>query len=348
MKKYISLLVAVCGALFLFSGCSEKKPELHLYNWVDYINPESIQRFEEKYNCKVVVDYFDSNEAMYAKLKAGATGFDVVFPSSYQSAIMNQEGMLLPMDASKMPNLQLVDKEFLKYTAVDKTMSYSVPYMTGATVLAYRESKVPDFVPSWNVFLREDLKGRMTLLNDMRETIGAALITLGYSVNTTDEAQLAQAEEIVRGWKANIAKFENEGYKAGIGSGEFVVVHGYAGDLMQVIEENEDYDIKLALPKEGTTVWVDDMVILKNAPDVELAYAFVNFMHDPEIAKLNMEFNYIQCPNVEGYKIVDPEIKEDPILFLPDEMRSKAEQILDLGEDLPKYTKVWDRIKSTN
>jgi len=348
MKKHITLLVAaVCGLLSLV-GCSEKKKELHLYNWVDYVSPEAIERFETEYNCKVVMDYFDSNEAMYAKLKAGATGFDVVFPSSYQSKIMDAEGMLMHLDKSKLPNLKHMDADFLKFTAVDKKMVYSVPYMTGATVIAYRESKVPNFKPTWDMFLREDLKGRMTLLNDMREVIGAALIKLGYSVNSTNEAELAQAEALVKLWKPNIAKFENEGYKAGIGSGEFVLVHGYAGDLMQVIEENEDYDIKLAIPEEGTPVWVDDMVILKDAPDAELAYAFVNFMYDPEISKLNMEFNYIQCPNKDAYSLVDPEISGNPILFLPEKIRAKSEQILDVGKDLPKYTKVWDQIKSGN
>jgi len=346
MKKSTCVLLFCAGALAL-GGCrkADDRPVLNVYNWDAYMAPEVFELFEKRYNCRVILDTFDSNEAMYAKVKAGASGYDVIFPSSYQAYIMNEEGLLRPLNTAAMPNLANVDPEYLANTALDPVMAYSVPYMSGSTGIAYRQSAVEDFEPSWAVFDRADLRGRMTLLNDMRETLGAALKYLGYSLNTTDERQINAAADVVIAWKQNIAKFENEGYKQGIASREFHVVHGYSGDITQVIDENEDSDIVYVLPAEGFSVWVDDMVIPVDADNPELAEKFIDFMHDPEIAKLNMEFNYYVCPNVAAYALVDPEIKEDETIFIPAELKAKSELIRPLGADLDKYVKAWDRVK---
>ncbi|HSH08783.1 MAG TPA: spermidine/putrescine ABC transporter substrate-binding protein [Oceanipulchritudo sp.] len=347
MKKTVISILASWIILPL-AGCGSKEdtPVLNVYNWDDYMAPEVFELFEEKYGCKVILDTFDSNEAMYAKLKAGASGYDVIFPSSYQAYMMNEEGMLHPINQTAMPNLANVDPEYLGQTAIDKTMAYSVPYMSGSTGLGYRESAVPDLTASWAVFEREDLKGRMTLLDDMREVLGAALKYLGYSLNTGNEAEILEAGNVVIKWKRNIATFESEGYKQGIASREFHVVQGYSGDIMQVIDQNEDEDIVYALPEEGFSVWVDDMVIPADSDNVELAEKFIDFMHDPEIAKLNMEYNYYVCPNSAAYEIVDEELKSDPTIFIPDELMKKSEMIRPIGDDLQKYIKVWDLVKA--
>ncbi len=168
------------------------------------------------------------------------------------------------------------------------------------TGIAYLKSKVADFEPSWAMFDREDLKGRMTMLNDMRETIGAALKFLGYSLNTTDAEELARAKEVVLSWKKNLAKFENEQYKTGIASGEFLLVHGYSGDILQVQAENAD--IAFAMPREGTvdlraTTWSSPRRPRKSG----LAHAFINFLHDPAVAAENTEFIQYLCPNKDAY-----------------------------------------------
>lgn len=348
--KYVASSLASIMIVLLVAGCGgggSQKAVLHVYNWDDYMAEGVIEKFEETYQCEVVLDTFDSNESMYAKLKAGATGYDVVFPSSYQAAIMQKEGMLHELNHGNMPNLAKVDSKFLKRFALDKEMTYSVPYMTGTTGIAYRESAVPDFQNSWAVYDRADLKGRMTLLDDMRETLGAALKLLGYSLNTTNEAEILEAGEVVKRWKQNIATFENEGYKPGIASREFHVVHGYSGDVMQVIDENEDDDIVYTLPKEGFSLWVDDMVIPLEADNVELAEKFIDFMHDPEIAAANMNFNWYVCPNTEAVAMVDDEIKEDPTIFITDDLLENAEQIMPLAGDREKYVKVWDDVKAS-
>ena len=342
-KTTVTILAVTALAAAVFCGCHRGVPTLHIYTWADYIKPELVTRFEQEQKCRVVIDTFDSNEAMYAKLKAGATGYDVIFPSSYMVKLMWTQGMLQPLHRNLIPNLANIDPEYLKI-AMDREMEHSVPYMLTTTGIAYLKSKVSDFEASWTVFDRADLKGRMTMLNDMRETLGAALKLLGFSINTRNERELAAAKDVVIRWKHNLAKFENEQYKTGLASGEFLVVHGYSGDIFQVQEENED--IEFAVPKEGTSISCDDMVVPKEARQVELAHAFINFIHDPKVAAENTEFISYLCPNRASYQYLSQEILDNPAIFLPADIRDRCEVIDDLGEDNVKYTKVWDQIKA--
>jgi len=336
------VLLALAG-LAGAAGCGRAGRVLHVYTWADYMKPEIVQRFEKEQSCKVVVDTFDSNEAMYAKIKAGAAGYDLIYPSSYMVRIMNDQGLLQPLERDRLPNVKNVDPEYLKI-AMDPLMRHSVPYMLTYTGIAALKSRVKDFEPTWAMFDRPDLKARMTMLNDMRETIGAGLKFLGYSLNTTNDAELAAAQGVVLRWKKNLAKFENEQYKTGLASGEFLLVHGYSGDIMQVKAENKDIDF--VLPKEGYSISCDDMVIPKSARQADLAHAFINFLHDPDVAAENTEFIQYLCPNSASYAKLSEEIRNNPGIFPPPEIRAKGEVIEDLGELNAKYVKVWDAIKA--
>lgn len=339
-KSSLALLLSV----FLLASCGDKKPELHLYTWDDYLNPDLITAFEEQHGCRLVVDIFDSNEAMLAKLKAGATGYDVLVPSSYMVKILAQEKMIVELDPKKLPNLQHVDTEYLTNLAFDKTMKWSVPYMLAPSGIAWVSDRVKNVEPTWAMFEREDLKGRMTLLNDSRETIGAALKFLGHSLNTVDETEIAAAKGLVIKWKRNIAKFESDQYDGGLASSEFFLSHAYAGDAFQAQEDNEA--IEFAVPREGTSIACDDLVISANAPNPELAYAFVNFLTDPANAAVNMEYIYYLAPNKSAYDLVSDEFKENDALFLDDETMKKCEMIDDLGAANAIYNKAWDEIKA--
>jgi spermidine/putrescine transport system substrate-binding protein len=222
-------------------------------------------------------------------------------------------------------------------------MKHSVPYMISYTGLAFLRSRVTNAEPSWALLDRPDLKQRITMLNDMRETIGAALKSLGYSLNTTNDADLAAAKEVVLRWKQNLAKFENEQYKSGLASGEFLLVHGYSGDILQAQAENPD--IEFILPREGFSIACDDMVIPKQAREVALAHAYINFMHDPAVAAQNTEFVQYLCPNTGGYKLLSEETRANPAIFPAPEVRVRGEVLDDLGEANAKYVKVWDEIK---
>jgi spermidine/putrescine transport system substrate-binding protein len=326
-------------------GCGRKTPELKIYTWADYFKPELLQRFEREHGCKIIIDTFESNESMYAKIKAGATGYDLLTPSSYFVKIMNSQGYLQTLDHSQLPNLKHVDADYLKI-AMDPKMQHSVPYMLTNTGIAYLRSKVQNFLPSWTMFNQAALKGRMTMLNDMRETLGAALKSLGYSLNSRDEKELEAARDVVIAWKKNLAKFESEQYKGGIASGEFLLVHGFSGDLLQVQKENPD--IAFVIPAEGTSISCDDLVILKNAKEARLAHDFINFIHDPEVAAENTNFLSYVCPNQSSYPKVNQELRNNPAVFLAPPVRAKCEVIDDLGPDTAKYNKIWDQVKAAD
>lgn len=335
-------LLATLSLVFLATAATAAET-LHIYTWADYLNPALVKRFEKEHSCKVKIDTFDSNEAMYARLKAGASGYDLIFPSSYIIPLMVSQDMLQPLDHEKIPNLKNVNAEVLDKIA-DKEMKHSAPYTFGYAVIGYRKDKVKSLDATWQTFARTDLKKRVTLLDDMRETIGAGLKSLGYSLNTRDEKQLAEARDVVIGWKKHIAKFDNEGYKAGIDSGEFFVVHGYSGDLWQVMQNNKK--VAVVIPKEGVSASCDEMVIPKSAPNPALALAMINFILDGKNSAENMENIGYMCPNTEGLKKVSKDFLKNPAVTIPEEVKAKAEVIQDLGDDLKKYTKIWDEIKA--
>jgi spermidine/putrescine transport system substrate-binding protein len=341
-----SSLVALAGlaaAITGVTGCGKARLTLSVYTWSDYIKPGLVQRFEREHGCRVVIDTFESNEAMYAKLKAGASGYDLLTPSSYMVSLMHDQGMLRRLDHGLIPNLVHVDPDYLAI-AVDPSMDHSVPYMIVVTGIAYLEGRVEDVVPSWRMFGRSDLRGRMTMFNDMRETIGAALKTLGHSINTTSEKELAEAESLLLEWKANIAKFDNEQYKIGLASGEFLLVHAWNGDVFQVRKENPD--VRFFVPEEGTIMSCDDLVVPADARQPALAHAFIDFLHDPAVAAENTEFIYYLCPNKDSYPLLPAEIRDNPGIFLAPEIRAKSEMIADIGAANALYVKVWDRLKS--
>jgi spermidine/putrescine transport system substrate-binding protein len=345
-KSTASRIVVVCFSIWaaaFLTHCDHPGPRLHIYTWADYFKPALLARFEKENGCRVIIDTYDSNETMYAKIKAGASGYDLLTPTSYMVSLMNSQGMVQKLDHTLLPNLVHIDPEYLKL-AIDKTMDYSVPYMIVNTVIAYLGSRVKDFEPSWAMFDRSDLKGRMTMLNDMRETIGAGLKYLGYSLNTTSEAELAKAKEVVVRWKKNIAKYENEQYKTGVASGEFLLVQGYSGDILQVQQENPD--VRFVVPREGTAISVDDLIIPEGAKEVGLAHCFINFLHDPAVAAENTAFLKYLCPNKDAYALLSEDLRKNPGVFMDSEIRAKSEIIADLGKSLALYIKIWDEIKA--
>ena len=343
--KRTSIAVAIVALALTVGSCrGEETVTLHVYNWSDYIKDELVERFEEESGIKVVIDYFDSNEAMYAKLRSGGGGYDVVFPTTYMVEVMERSGMLATLDHAKLGNIDNVDA---RYTALapDSAMRYSVPYMVSATGIGYTPAagvSVEDL--SWSLFGEERLRGRTTLLNDYRETIGAALTYLGYSYNSLSEGELNEARDLIISWKGRIAKFENDQYKNGLLSGEFSLVHGYSGDILQVAQE--DPRIAFGFPREGTSISIDNMVILKESSHIDAAHRFIDFLLRGDIAAENIEYVYYLAPNTAAYSLVDPSLRANPAVFFPDEVLSSAEVLLDLGEDNARYTAVWDAIKA--
>ena len=334
---------------------SAKGGELHIYTWSDYLAPELIVGFEKALGVKVVVDTFDSNEAMYAKLKAGGTGYDLMTPSAYQIPQMAREGMIDKIDHSKCPNVKKNFDPSFANQVVDPEFVYSVPYSVTYTGFMYDKSKIPEGVDveSWKILENPAMKGRVTLLDDIREVIGGGLMALGYSINSTNPAEIDAAVAEALKWRRNARKFDAESYKTEVAAGSIWIGHGYSTDAAQVIVGDEEEgmeprdDIGFALPKEGFTISFDEMVVAKDAKRKDLAYAFINFIYEGEASKVNMEYLCGPNPVKPGLDLLDEETRN--IVLLDPEILKRG-QILKSIDD-PKvmelYNKAWDRIKAT-
>lgn len=334
---------ALLSLLFL-TACGEPKETLHIYNWGDYLSDEVVEAFEAEYNCKVQVDAFDSNEAMYAKLKAGATGYDLLVPSSYMAKFMNDQGMLAPLDVSLLPNVVKYYDATYTPLSLDPTFAYSIPYFVSFTGIGYDTNAVKNFEPTWRMFEREDLNRRCSLLNDLRETIGCALVTLGHDVNSTDPAHLAAATDLLKKWKKNIAKFEVDDAKRALASGEFFLIHTYNGDMLQVAMEQPS--VSFVIPKEGATVTFDTLVIYASSEKKALAHAFIDFLYRPDQAAANM--NAVMCPmaHTEAVKLVDERLKTNPAFNISAEDRARCRPLRDLGDKNHLFVKTWDNVRA--
>lgn len=342
MKKLLSILPFAAAILALFA-CGPSKPVLRICVWSDYIEPEAISAFEKKFDCRVIVDTFPDNEMLYSKMKMGGAKYDLLMPSSYMASLMNGQNMLMKLDHSKLPNAVNVDKKYLEEKAVDKKMEYSAPYMVCYGCMAYDTEKASDLEESWKLLGDPAFKKRTCVLSDIRELIGAALKANGYSLNSTNDAELAKARETLLVWRDNAAKFDSEAYKPGIVTGEFTVVQGYSGDLLQVAEEKKT--IKVILPKEGMSISVDDWVIPTNAENPDLAHAFINYMMDPEVAIQNMNYAKYDAANSKAREIMPDEMKSQIFFNIPQDILDKSEVIQNLGEDISKYNTLWDELK---
>lgn len=341
MKKIFCILASVV-LVSLLCSCGKPKQTLHIYNWGDYMADSVIKQFEKEFNCKVKVDVFDSNEAMYAKLMAGAGGYDILVPSSYMAKLMYEQKMIKKLDMEKLPNVTANLDRSYENLMLDKTMEYSIPYFVSFTGIGYEPEKIKDFKPSWRMFEQADLKKRCSLLNDQREVLGCALKTLGYDVNSVDPAQLDEAVNLAKVWKQNIAKFEVDDAKRALVSGEFFLIQTYSGDMFQVIQEKPT--IKFIIPEEGSTVTFDTFAITANSQNSDLAHEFINFMYRAEVAAENMdEIGYI-TPNVAAAKLVSDEMKNNPVFNIPEEERARCTPLEDLGEKKDLYNQAWDKI----
>jgi spermidine/putrescine transport system substrate-binding protein len=339
--KRLALGVVLLAATLVGLGCSSafSKQKLYIYNWTYYIPDEVLREFEKEFNCTVVYDMFASNEEMFAKLKAGGGGYDVVFPSGDYVSIMIKEGMVEALDSSRLPNKKLIDPTVVEKIKYDPGLRYSMPYMMGCAGVSVNKKLVANFEPSWSIFARADLANSMTMLEDMREVLGAALKSLGYSLNTTDTAQLLQAKEVVLGWKKNLLRFDSESFGKALSAGEVGVVQGYAENVFLELDSTQKESIEFFIPREGGPSYVDNMVILKGARNRDLAYKFINFIHKPAVHARIVDFLGLPCINTEAR----PLRTKTPNYDL-DELRA-CEIKEDLGPALQLYNKIWQEIR---
>lgn len=342
MKKLLSVLLIVS----LFCGCG-KKEILYIYTWSDYINPDFIEKFEKKNNCKVVIDTFDSNELMYAKLKAGASGYDICFPTEYFITLLKNDNIIEELDLLKLPNVKHnIDYRFCKH---DNSLKYYIPYAFSYTGILYRKDKFPNInFQLWNEMFTMNSAVRICMFDDIREIIGLALKESRYSVNSTNQNEIMRAATIAHKWKKSVVKMDNEAYKNGIANGEIDFAMGYNSDAIQLMVEMGD-NIGFIVPTlTGTTSSMDTITILKTSKNKELAYKFINTLYERETVIKNCEYICAPMPiqNLTDYLSEDFKITE--YMYISDKLLKHCETIEDVGSNIEMYNKAWDKIKSTN
>jgi len=344
MKCLLAIGLAAWFGLSAFGlGCAKPLREVHVYVSDDCrIKPELVARFEKDYQCRVSIDASESEEAVIAKLKAGTGDYDLMIASSDQVRIMFQDGLLHGLRRELLPNLRHIDPVY-QNGAIDPRMDHSVPYRLTYTGLAYRRSRVPNCGPTWAMFDRPDLKDRAIMLNDMREVIGAALKFLGFSLNTTNVSELAQARDVAAHWKKNLARFDSGLYRARLDAGAWWLAQGRSGDIVQLQKDNAD--VAFLLPIEGFSIAGDDLVIPNGAQHAELAHALINFLHIPSVAAENTEFMQYLCPNQSSYSLLSADIRDNPAVFPGADLLARGEVVHDLGANNARYARIWAEIK---
>jgi spermidine/putrescine transport system substrate-binding protein len=339
-------LLGILGCSAALAGVpGQAAEELHLYNWGDYINPEVLTRFTEQTGIKVSLDTYGSNEEMLAKLQAGAKGYDIVFPSVHMQDTMAKLGLLEKTDINQSPAFANIDPAFLRAQS-DPKGEYCMPYAWGTVGIFYNKSKVSKPIESWADFFAEAKAGKkVIMLDDMRETLGVGLIVNGKSVNSTDPADLKLAGDWLIARKPLISAFTYDSVPM-VQSGDAAAAHYFVGAEMYVQQDPEH--LAYVIPKEGATLYQEDICVLKSAPDKANAKRFMEFFLQPEIAALNTKQQMNGTPNKEALKLLPAEMRDNPQVNPSAEVMARLQIFHDLGKDLKQYDRAWTRVRTAN
>jgi spermidine/putrescine transport system substrate-binding protein len=336
----------------------ELAEELSVYNWSDYIDEAILEAYEEEYGVRIIYDTFASNEDLLAKLQAGATGYDVIFPSDYMVAQMIELGLLAEIDAESLPNFANIGEDF-KNAPFDPGNQHCVPYQWGTTGIAYRaghellEENPPD---SWAYLFEPELleqyaDGGVNVLNDQRELLAAALFYLGYSPNTTERAELEEARDLILEAKSFWKTFNSEDYDDTLLiPDEVVLSQAWSGDAASAYwatydDTAEDGNWRYAIPQEGAVKWMDNICITAASERYDTALHFINYLLDPEVGAAITNFTFYASPNEAAKEYIDPAILEDPSIYPPQEVQDKLEWLEEIGDAIFIQDEMWTAIK---
>ncbi len=321
---------------------------LHIFSWADYIPEEDdnnlLQEFSEACGVEVTLDTYPSNEDLAAKIRAGNSGYDLIMPSDYMVAILKEEGRLLKLDKALLPNIKNLDPQQMSLY-FDPTDEYSLPYQYGMTGIAFDSTKVDPAPDSWSVLFDEarlaTYKNQVSMLDDEREGVGAALRLGGYSYNSTNPEELAQAKEALLKQKPLLASYDSENVSNTLASGEIVLAHAWNGAAS--LAKSENPDIEWIVPREGGVIWQDNMAVPADAPEPYTAQVFMNNLLEARIGARITEFTYYLTPHTAALDLLSDDVKQ--LQFYPtDETRSRLEWI-ERGGDPALYADVWTEVK---
>lgn len=339
MKRSLAALTTVAT---LYPALAFADGQLNVYNWGDYINPAVLDAFGEEFDVEVTLDTYGSNEEMLAKIQAGATGYDIVFPSVHMHDIMYQLGLLAETNIGSDPAFSNIDPQFVR-AKTDPEAKYCLPYAWGNVGIVYNKELAGDLTGWEDFFALADEGKKITLLDDLRETIGIGHIMNGTSVNSTDEAEVEAAAQYVIDRIDGVSAFTYDSVPQVI-SGDIAAAHWYVGANVFVAEAPDT--IGYFIPKEGATLFQEDICVLESAPNKENAIKFMQFYLRPEIAAMNVAQQMNGTPNVPAQAKIPAEILANETIYPPQEMLSKLQIFEDLGRDLQLYNREWTRIKT--
>ena len=348
MRPFYCLLT-----LLLLVGCAQSPatPELNLYIWSEYLDPQIPADFTAKTGVRVNVSLYESSEEMLAKLQhAGGSGqYDLAVVSNMLVPTLVHLKLVQALDHHRIPNRQNLDALFLD-PAYDPGNHYSLAYQWGTVGLLYNKTKLPDLEPSWGVlFDPEKVRGSFVLIDEMRDQLGAALIFAGHSANSTNPDELRQAGQRVLGAKRNA---KSRGFEGGVG-GKNKVAAGLAdmavvwsGDALKAIEEDAKGELAYLVPREGSIVWADAMVIPAQAPNPGAAHQFIDYLLDAQVGSKLSRYTRYASPNKAARPLLPREDLENPVLYPPPEILARLEYQREVGEGVRLYDEVWTEVKS--
>ncbi len=345
-SAYVLGTVALCGLVFFaLGGVTTKRSErqLNIYIWSSYVSKDLVKKFEDRYNVQVRIETYESNEALLAKLQSGIVDYDIVVPSDYMVGVLIQQGLLQPLDRDALPNISYLDPRFLS-PPYDPDNRYSITYTWGTTGIGYRRDRLEEVPESWAVMWDERYKDRISMLNDMRENFAAAFKRMGESVNSLNDARIAAAAGLLKEQKRLVKTYDSDTFAESLLSGEVWLAQSYSGQIGKAMLENPQ--IGYLVPKEGATIWTDNLCIPKNAPHPDLAILFINYLMEPEAAAATSNSTGYPTPNTASKEFVKPELLANPAIFPDEETLQRCEFMRDLGSTIQLYDRYWTEIKS--
>lgn len=334
LYSFITGLIAIIVVLFGISFVMKQQDgantdKLVIYNWGDYIDPDLLTKFTKETGIKVQYETFDSNEAMYTKVKQGGTTYDILVPSDYMINKMIQEKLLVKLDKSQLKGLDNISPQFLG-KSFDPKNDYSVPYFWGTIGIVYNEKLVKKAPQHWSDLWDKSYANDILLVDGAREVMGFGLNSLGYSLNTTEMSQLNQAKEKLTQLTPNVKAIVGDELKKYMIQGDAAIGVTFSGEASEMLSNNED--LRYVVPSEGSNLWFDNLVIPKTVKHKKEAYAFINFMLRPENAAQNAEYIGYATPNSKAKELLPEEVTSDTAFYPTAETMKNLEVYDNLGQ----------------